>query len=61
MLIARHFQHKVQVFFQEILLDGSLDKTKYYALRVEFQERGSPRVHAFIWILNAPKVVSQTE
>ena len=24
-LIARHFQYKVQVFFKEILLDGSLD------------------------------------
>ena len=60
-LIARHFQYKVQVFFfKEILLDGPLGKTKY-ALRVEFQERGSPHVHAFIWILNAPKIGNETE
>ena len=37
-LVARHFQYKVQVFFKEIVLDGPLGKTKYYALRIEFQE-----------------------
>ena len=41
-------------------MDGPLGKTKY-ALRVEFQERGSPHVHAFIWILNAPKIGNETE
>ena len=60
-LIARQFQYKVQVFFKEILLDGPLGKTKYYVLRVEFQERGSPHVHAFIWILNTPKIGNETE
>ena len=38
-LVARHFQHKVQVFFNGIVLDGPLGKTKYYALRIEFKER----------------------
>ena len=52
---------KYKFFFKEILLDGPLGKTKYYALQVEFQERGSPHVHAFIWILNAPKVGNETE
>ena len=33
-LAARHFQYKVQVFFKELILDGPLDKTKYYALRI---------------------------
>ena len=47
-LVTRHFQYKVQVFFKEIVLDGSLGKTKYYALRMEFQERGSPHVHVFV-------------
>ena len=42
-------------------MDGPLGKTKYSALRVEFQERGSPHVHAFIWILNAPKIGNETE
>ena len=38
-LVARHFQYKMQVFFNEIVLDGPFGKTKYYALRIEFQER----------------------
>lgn len=31
-----------------------------YALLPEFQERGSPYVHASIWILNASNVGSET-
>ena len=52
----RYFQYKVEVFFREIILDGPLGKTKYYAIRTEFQERGSPYVHSFIWIFNAPNI-----
>ena len=40
----------------EIVFDGPLGKIKYYALRIEFQERGSPHVHAFVWILDAPRI-----
>ena len=58
-LVARHFQYKVEVFFKEIILDGPLGKTKYYAIRTEFQERGSPHVHSFIWIFNAPNIEKQ--
>ena len=54
--VARHYQYKVQVFFKELILDGPLGKTKYYALCIEFQERRSPHVHAFIWILEVPKI-----
>ena len=38
-----HFYFHVQVFFNEVVLE----KAKYYALPIEFQERGSPHVHAF--------------
>ena len=31
-------------------------KTKYNAMHIEFQERGIPLVHSFIWILNAPNI-----
>ena len=55
-LVARHFQYKVEVFFEEIILDGHLRKTKYYTICIEFQERGSPYVHSFIWIFNAPNI-----
>ena len=44
------------MFFKEVILDGPLGKTKYYALRNEFQERGNPHVHFFIWILDARKI-----
>ena len=37
-------------------MNGPLGKSKYYAIRVEFQVRGSPHIHSFIWILNAPKL-----
>ena len=33
-LLARNFQHRVDIFFKEILItrDGSLGKGKYYAI-----------------------------
>ena len=53
-LLARHFQYRVEVFFKEIVVDGPLGKVTYYAIRVEFQVRGSPHIHSFLWVLNAP-------
>ena len=47
-LVARHFQYRVEVFFKEIVVDGPLGKTKYYAIRVELQVGGSPHVHCFL-------------
>ena len=58
-LVARHFQYKVEVFFKEIIIDGPLGKTNYYAIGIEFQERGSPHVHSFIWILNVPNIQNE--
>ena len=54
-LVARHFQYRVEIFFKIILLDGPLRKTQYYAIRVR-EVRGSRHIHYFIWILNAPKL-----
>ena len=42
-----------------IVANGPLGKTKYYATRVEFQVRGSPHIHSFIWIENAPKLTAE--
>ena len=42
-----------------MILDGPLGKTKYYAICIEFQERGSPYVHPFIWIFNAPNIENE--
>ena len=55
-LVARHFQYRVEAFLNRIVLNGPLGKTKYYAIHVEFQVKGIPHIHSFIWILNAPKL-----
>ena len=60
-LVARHFQYSIEIFFKVIALDGPLSKTSYYAIRVEFQVRGSPHIHSLIWILNAPKLLKETK
>ena len=47
-LVARHFQYRAELFFKLFVTNGPLGKTKYYAIRVEFQVRGSPHIHSFI-------------
>ena len=34
-------------------------ETNYYAIRMEFQERGSSHVHLFIWIFSAPNIQNE--
>ena len=46
------------MFLKVIVVDGPLGKTQYYAFRVEFQVRGTPHMHSFIWILNTPKLTA---
>ena len=58
-LVVRHFQYKVEVFCKEIIINGSLGKTKYCAIHIEFQESGSTHVHFFICILNAPNIQNE--
>ena len=58
-LVARHFQYRVENFFKDIIIDGPLGKTQYYAIRVEFQVRGSPHVHAFLWTKNVPALTDE--
>ena len=57
--VARHFQYRVEHFVKLLVANGPLGKTKYYAIRVEFQVRGSPHFHSFIWIENAPKLTAR--
>ena len=49
------------MFFKETVLDGPLGKVKYYLIRVEFQFRGSPHVHSFVSIANAPILTKDTK
>ena len=60
-LVARHFQFRVETFFKIIVVNGPLGKVNYYAIRVEFQFRGSPHIHSFLWVLNAPKLTNDTK
>ena len=60
-LLARHFQYRVEVFFKEIVSDGPLDKIKHYAIRVEFQVRGSPPIHSLVWVIGAPILLTTSE
>ena len=60
---AKHFQHRVETFFREVLLSQSnpIAKVIYYALRIEFQMRGSPHLHTLIWTADCPKLTCDTE
>ena len=60
-LLMRHFQYRVETFFKEIVIDGPLGKVKYYAIRVEFQVRGSPHIHSLLWVLNAPTLTKDNK
>ena len=59
--MVKHFQYLVEVLFKEIILDGPLGKVKCYAIRVEFQFRGSPHIHYFLWVVNAPVLSKDTK
>ena len=60
---AKHFQHRVETFFSEVLLSQSnpIGKITYYALCIEFQMRGSPHLHALIWTADCPKLTSENK
>ncbi len=62
-VVAKHFQHRVESFFTEVLLSQSnpVGKIIYYALRIEFQMRGSPHLHALIWTSDCPKLTSDNK
>ena len=60
-VVAKDFQHKVETFFTEILLSklNPIGKIVYYALRIEFQMRGPPHLHALIWTSDCPTLTSE--
>ena len=62
-VVAKHFQYRVETFFTEVLLTKAnpIGKIVYYALRIEFQMRGSPHLHALIWTSDCPKLTHETK
>ena len=56
-IAARHFQYRLSTFFNDFLKSKAkpLGEITDYAIRVEFQARGSPHAHCVIWVKDAPK------
>ena len=55
------FNIDYKCLFKEVLLDRPLGKTEFYVYCVEFQVRGSPHIHSFLYIKEAPKMTLETE
>lgn len=53
-VVTRQFQGRIAVFFKVIFLYGPLGQTQYYAIRADFQVRGSPHIHSFVSTLSEP-------
>jgi hypothetical protein len=62
-IVAKHFQYRVETFFRDVLLANAnpIGKIVYYALRIEFQMRGSPHLHALIWTSDCPELTNNTK
>ena len=54
---ARHFQYRLDVFFKDFLKSSvhPLGEITDEAIRIEFQNRGSPHAHCVLWVKGAPK------
>ena len=60
-LVARHLQYQVEAFFKEIVVGGPFRKIKKHVTDVKFQVCGSPHVHCFLWVVNAPVLPSHNK
>ena len=54
---ARHFQYRLNTLFTDFLKSEAhpLGEITDYAIRIEFQQRGSPHAHCVIWVKDAPE------
>ena len=54
---AKHFHYRLTVLFQSFLKSTAkpLGDIADYAIRIEFQARGSPHAHCVIWVKDAPE------
>ena len=54
---ARHFQYRLNTFIHKFLLPFNIiGHITDFAIRIEFQQRGSPHAYMILWIANAPKL-----
>ena len=61
-VVAKHFQFRLERLFKDLILSTSnpTGKVQYYAIRIEFQFRGSPHAHCFIWVKDSPLLTEET-
>ena len=54
---ARNFEHMVQLFIRDVLKSDEMPIGEIvdFFYRVEFQQRGSPHIHALFWVKDAPQ------
>ena len=60
---ARNFDHMVQLFIKDVLKSNEMPIGEIvdFFYRVEFQQRGSPHIHALFWVKDAPKYEQATD
>jgi hypothetical protein len=61
-MVAKHFQYRVETFFRDVLLTNAnpIGNIVFYALRIEFQMRGSTHLHALICTSDCPELTNDT-
>ncbi|XP_060605753.1 uncharacterized protein LOC132758214 [Ruditapes philippinarum] len=59
LLAAIHFERRFRSLMKNVILSESqpLGKVIDYFARVEFQNRGSPHIHMFLWVADVPKEI----
>ena len=60
---VRHFQYRLETFVKHVLQSTAkpLGEVVDYAIRIEFQARGSPHAHTLLWVKNAPQIDVQSD
>lgn len=56
LIVAWFFQQRADSFIRDVLFKKLPVKDSW--LRIEFQHRGSPHIHGFVWLENAPCVAN---
>ena len=60
---VRMFQHRVESFFSQYLLNDAhpLCHITDYVIKIEFQIRASPHAHCLLWVKDAPTINQDTD
>lgn len=57
-IFVRFFFKRVEAVFKELILrkNGVLGNVIHFWRRIEYQRRGAPHVHCFVWVKDSPKL-----